>query len=706
MADFGSGMNLQLQGTNLQALETQQSLASVSEALKDVDLGRKQADYDPMGSISAVVEEAKARQAQQAGALRVDTYARVDGLVELGALAGKAERLVREATVLLRARKLKEARAKLTEALREEPDHHEAIVLMGASFFEERSPRYDMEALRWFARLRGQSLEEDLLGRMTGLRGEIRDRLILHVMLQTMLMGRLIGWDAVLPQLRELVDLDPETGQYHLLLANSLVAADKIEAALAAVERGLAEGDAAAHPALLKVKEEAERRHVRGLIGPVVELFKKREFVLARHKLALATRDFRHVSIVQALDTWLGELAGGGFLVALGLKKNREIRPPRDEANAEKLYFLVCGAEIGAAREAMRAGNHEGARGPLQDALELAPDFAYLHYLLAGVYYHMAGSRFKRGKVDLDDQFALLEDAERHARLGAHDKEITDAPKLLETIRGALKVIRGVADAVKRHQQEAAKLNPAMREYGAIMESVKKGVSSIEHFDTTYQRMTKLSRELPAIKRALGSDQGREAFGQLEGAVQRAVVQLEGMKPSIDEQRAVRDAFETFKGIMDDVKGALKSPSKLKDIQRRFEALKSQIRTARAGLVRKPAPPRRGGKLTLSDPRSEAERALDELEKTVQARLDELAGAGDAATVNQHIEMFNTMMSALNSGNFKIKSRDDLEMLRGGFQKMRDDVDRDRRKLSSAQGRQALGDLSEAIGNVLNQLPG
>lgn len=687
---------------NVRKVRGAEDLIKKGATLQDVDLTAKKTDYDYVGSIAAVVNEAKARQEKHAlptGGAAELIKGKLPGfdasLLDVKGLAQESRiaRLIREASGLIGAKQLVEARAKLDEALAEAPGHHEATYLMALSHYEVGKPASDMESLRWLAKIREEPVEAGLRSRMNVLRDDIRDRLLGHVLFETLLKARLLGYDTVLPKLEELVTLDPETGHYHLVLVNSLMAAKKPGKALDALQAALRWVDPQMKSTLESMRSTIERQQLRALLGPVVELFREREFKQARKVMQAQVGELMHLELAQAFDRWLRELCkGGGFLGLLGLRKNREIRDPEDDEHTEQLYFLVCGPDIEAANALIGRKKPEEAQEPLTRALDVAPSFFYLHYLMGGCIYQEAGKKMTSSSPDLDEQLGLLERAEGYARRGAMDPEIKGAQELYATIQASLKMMRKIADEVRKRAEEVRLLNAAIETYGEIMKSASGGISSVKHFDRLLSDMRSLDSDLGRVERALVSEDAKSAFAQLSEAVAGNLTQLESMEGSMADQRHVSDVLDRFNALMESLKGGLSSASQAGAVLGLFRDLLSDARTAQRSV--------KG---------SDAKDTMRQLIAAAEARIGELeeveAAGREADTVKGHMELFNGVMGAMNSDGFQITSRKQLEDVRGGFETMKRNVDNDKRNMQTAQARQALDQLSDAIGNVLRQLP-
>ncbi len=674
-----------LQRADLRKVDQGDSLVSLGATLKEVDIQEKKIDFDFQDSMNSVVEEARKRSEKSSASIEVGRFGgAADGLLDLGALQRESvvDKLLREAVRLMQQEQdYAAARQQLELLLAEEADHAEATFLMAACFYEGGGA--DMDALRWVARLSNRALDRSLRGRVNALRDEIRDRLITKVMLETMLLGKLGGYKLVLPKLRELATLDPQTGQYHLLLVGALVSTGQMDEAMSAVVVGLEKAESGTG-ALRGMKEHIDRQMLQRVLGPVVELFRERKFKKARKLLGEVAGGYMHLPLAAAFDAWLKQLSKGGFLSFLGFGKNRDIKPPEDDEHEEQLYFLVLGPDLASASALMKRGKFEEALSTLKEAVGMAPSFRYLHYLLGGCYYRMAGKALTGGAPDIDEQLELLQKAEKWARTGAEDSEISGAGPLHAAIEAALNMMREVADQVRKRQAEAKRLNAAIETYGAIMEEAGSGIDSVKTFDRIYGKMRSLKNELSSLERDLVSDSARNAFSQLEEAVSRSLGQLDSMKGSIADQRHVEGCMTQFSSLMQQLNSGKITPS---SCQSKFRSLLSDVKKAR-------------GKVSSS----EARQALDQLEDVLGQRISELDSMAEVELVNGHMKLFNQFMEMLNSDGFQITSRSQLESIRDGLRNMQSNVDRDARSASSSEARAALQKLSSAMDNVLSQL--
>ena len=272
------------------------------------------------------------------------------------------------------------------------------------------------------------------------------------------------------------------------------------------------------------------------------------------------------------------------------------------------------------------------------------------------------------------------------------DPEIKGAQELYATIQASLKMMRKIADEVRKRAEEVRLLNAAIETYGEIMKSASGDISSVKHFDRLLSDMRSLDSDLGRVERALVSEDAKSAFAQLSEAVAGNLTQLESMEGSMADQRHVSDVLDRFNALMESLKGGLSSASQAGAVLGLFRDLLSDARTAQRSV--------KG---------SDAKDTMRQLIAAAEARIGELeeveAAGREADTVKGHMELFNGVMGAMNSDGFQITSRKQLEDVRGGFETMKRNVDNDKRNMQTAQARQALDQLSDAIGNVLRQLP-
>ena len=156
------------------------------------------------------------------------------------------------------------------------------------------------------------------------------------------------------------------------------------------------------------------------------------------------------------------------------------------------------------------------------------------------------------------------------------------------------------------------------------------------------------------------------------------------------EVKPVNEAVKEFNTIMESAKGGISSTSQYNRVFSRMEALVKKVERLRKS-VKNP----QGAKI-LRDLHTAALRNFNQL----QSMKNDMKLAAEAEMVKGHWDGFNTVAKVLNNPG-SIKSQSDLERLLDMLQTMRENAVRDKRNVSSSQGREAMDKLIDQLDRIL-----
>lgn len=563
---------------------------------------------DFLTQLDRLAEKVRDQQYSQAAELKIAEVIPETGLVDESALEAESQvdRRLREARQLIGEEKFQEALEPLAGVLKEVPDHPEALYLMAYCHYHLDE---DLQALRVLAPLRGMRLDRHLANRVEALRTDICQRLFLHLILETILFMHQDDHEEAIARLREVVDLAPESGIFHFMLAGSLMTAERFWEALEAVNYGLSAAAVEHRDLLETLKGQIQQQFCTREMEPARALFKRREYRKARAVLQGLNAEYRTLPLYAAFEGYLTRL-GGGMLGWLRQRNPREVQPPGSFADVDALYFFLVGQEIRGAKGFIEKGNIDQALNLLRQVLQYCPLFPYANFLYGGCLYRWVGERIAgNDRPELEELISALTEAQACLRLAMSDGEITEASQdLLKRVEEPLRAAREVQEELARRREEASYVNAVIQEFEAIMRTAKDGIQSPAHHRKIFGKMQALKAKLPSVGKRVRSADGREAITKLSEAVERNLRQLANIEKEIQESEIVKGNIQKFNGIMDSIPGRrITTYQQLNQLRQSFRSLKEQVEADKRKL--------RG---------TESKNTLDQLLEAVNRHLREL----------------------------------------------------------------------------------
>jgi len=184
--------------------------------------------------------------------------------------------------------------------------------------------------------------------------------------------------------------------------------------------------------------------------------------------------------------------------------------------------------------------------------------------------------------------------------------------------------------------------------------------------------------------------QDAQALLQVIEAILRQLRQAEEeSRAGRQEAALVNPVIEEFMTIMKQAEGGIKSVKQFDEIKGRLKALRDRL-----ALVRRKVTSAQGKEVMngLSAAVEGNWKQLVELEPSIR----------ESGTVEQHFTAFKTMMDLLQRGG-GITTQEQLEAARTYFRGLKSTVEKDRQRVHDPEARKALGQLLDAISNVLRQ---
>ncbi len=541
----------------------------------------KAQEEDFASQLDKMAKEAQARQQARQVDLKLADFDLDTGLASTEVAESPPEQWLREAKRLIAEEHYLEALPLLRQVLAAVPGHHEAAYLL--AFCQVRQGE-DREALKTLFPLRQVRLERHLDVRVADLRDEIRHRLFLLLILDTLLH---LSQDQPLEaarQVQEVLELDPDWESCHFLVAGLLMQAERFPEALAAVDRGLAMCPQESG-FLQNLRRQILRRLCANFMEPARALFKEKKYSQARTQLKRLDRLYRQVPLYAAFDGYLARLSGG-FLGFILRKTSGEATPPGSAAEVEDLYFFLVEDELRQAKELLGESQPAQAEPALRRALEFCPRFPYANYLYAGCLFQYTAELLNRKPPPgIDEVVENLGRALAASQVGAGDPEIREpCLSLGKEIKNALDLMESARQEIKRQEQEAGRINQAFEEFNRIIGSIKGGITSSQQYYRVREQMKGLHGKLQGLKKQVASPAGKEVLANLTDAVDHHLAQLNRLEAEVEEGQTVERHFQTFQALINSLeRGNVRS---LPDLRRVVDTL-TDLRTTLTQEIRR-----------------------------------------------------------------------------------------------------------------------
>jgi tetratricopeptide (TPR) repeat protein len=641
---------------------------------------------------SRIQELAKERQAQGAPrpGLVIDQMRGRAGLVSDRAMPGLEARANRleEARRLIEKKDYEGALQLIEQVLREFAAHDEALYLKGYCQFslEQHEP-----ALETLAPLRRVPSESDLGSQIRLLRGQIRDAITPQIVLETLALGAIGIAAASVPHLSRLVQLDPEGAIFHILLIRTLMVGGDLRQAGIAAEQAIPYCHGAEQAILEGLRGEIYRRDVEQKLEPARAYYREFKYRKARGVLERLRSSYGDRPLWITFNGYLQGLGGGFFSRPL---MPAAVRPQGSTAEVEALHFFLVGPDLQQAKQLLRDESYQHAEIVLRAAHQFAPYFPYANFLLGVCIFKGLWAAIGGGNApDIDSMFSLLSVAREFAEVGAQDPEIGEAPELVKAIDGTTQMFREIKAEIERQQREQKLMEPLFKDFVTLMESVKEGIRSPEHFREIQKKLSGIRERCPRVGPQIRTEQGRESFRQFEEVLQRNWEQLNHLLPDVEMAEKIGALRGDLEKALSGIAGGISSQDQFKKVEAALKGVQDKIRRFR----------QENKKLS-----KDATEAVDQIEGAVHQYMGQLDGIrgdiADAEVVNALMYEFNRLMSSVQGG---ISDYSQLSSFRSGMETLAKQVDwalepgRVSRKAA-----QNLRELKTAITRVLDQVRG
>lgn len=523
---------------------------------------------DFASQLDKMAKEAQARQQARQVDLKLADFDLDTGLASTEVAESPPEQWLREAKRLIAEEQYLEALPLLRQVLAAVPGHHEAAYLL--AFCQVRQGQ-DRQALETLFPLRQVRLERHLDVRVADLRDEIRHRLFLLLILETLLH---LSQDQPLEaarQVQEVLELDPEWESCHFLVSGLLMQAERFQEALDAVDRGLAMCPQESG-FLQNLRRQILRRACAQQMEGARAMFRLGHYSQARAELKYLDRPYREVPLYVTFDGYLARL-GGGFLGFLRRKAPGQVTPPGSAAEVDDLFFFLVGEDLGQAKQFLAEDLPAKAEPVLRRALDFCPRFPYANYLYAGCLFQYTAELLNRKPPPgIDEVVGNLRRALAASQVGAGDPEIREpCLSLGKEIKNALDLMESARQEIKYQEEEAGRINQAIEEFNRITESVKGGITSSQQYYQVREQMRRFHGKLQGLKKQITSPAGKEVLADLTDAVDHHLAQLNRLEAEVEEGQTVEQHFQTFQALINSLeRGNVRS---LPDLRRVVDTL-------------------------------------------------------------------------------------------------------------------------------------
>jgi len=522
------------------------------------------------------------------------------------------ERRLKEAKELVGRKHYDEAILVLDELLANTPDHHEGLYLR--AFCQFSLDAYE-PTLRTLLQARKSGPSKRMQTRMSILREQTRAPMQESVVHQYLKALQKQQYPQAIARMKELIELDPDCGLYHYLLCGTFMLTGSLDVALRTAVAGQDLGSPDERAQMLALRRQIEDKLTRQKLVPARELFKAGKYGEASSLLAQLDDVTKGTVLWQSFNVYATHCVVEG-----------QRNPPKlGYTDAESIYEFLIEQELDVAKSCFFTDRFEHAESLLEGALVHVSHYAFGNFLYANsAYRRVMTDLTKQSPLSIDEVVATFDRAVQCARVGATDPANPQALELLEVLTAVQAQFVEFRHELELRRRENDKVNGVIREFQAIMDSVKNGVSSEQQLDGVEKRLRKLRQDLPKLRHDVSEGQAHEAVVALGEAVERNLDMIKEVRAEAkrQEQEAniVNPLWKELETIMQSVKGGIRSESQLRTIQSSIEDLRNRTTKTRREVSSKPAL-----------------EAIDELYKTLKNQLTQLRDLGPKLRENEKI---------------------------------------------------------------------
>jgi tetratricopeptide (TPR) repeat protein len=481
-----------------------------------IDVGVSKSFEDQFAKrLDEMARQAKGAPSAQPG-LVVDQVGHTTTLIAQGVdgKAGQQTAKLDEARRLIGEKKYREALTPIDEVLRESPSLPDARYLRALCQFSMGELEPALECLDQMARA---GLDGQFESRLRLLRTQIREQLTPPVVLETALMTAVGQADAALARLDRLIMLDPDGAIFHLLRAHTLLLGNRLADAARAARQAEPHCHGGDREALQALSREIELRELKEKLKPAREYFRSWQYRKARASMEVYRSQYGKHSLWTTFHGYLEALGGG--LLSKG-RSPQELGPLGSPKELDELYFFLVQKEIQAAKPLMNTKDFVGAEQALEPALQFAPRFPYLNFLLALCAHESLGQSAEAKKPPpLQEALARMKKAREFAQAAIPDPEIENAPELLAAIDQVLEMLEAVT-------ADSALIDPLAGRFQTLMTELTSGKPTREKLVRFLAGVNALRLDVDRAHAGCRSDSGRTNLAELKATIDDVRKQL------------------------------------------------------------------------------------------------------------------------------------------------------------------------------------
>lgn len=533
--------------------------------LPDVKLEDQAPDF--LGQMNRMAEAAQKKQAQAAaGTLAVVApVLTTDTLIN--ALTSPAEKLTRQGRALIKEKKYQEARVPLGQAKKADPEHVPAYLFDAVCCYHLKQ---NWEALENLATIRHRQFPDQKAAELFSQVAElVRKRMLPQIVEKTQNQFNAKEYDAAYKTLKRILTLDPQVPVYHMLYVVGHCSQGKWPEAMAAAENGLrvcADQDV---DDLRRLRQQIFQELLLAAMAPAVDHYRTTAYGKARAVLAGLSAEMKAQPLWKTFDAYLVRL--NGWLLKRSVAKEA---PAGTVQEVEALYRLLVGREIQLAQLFLMVQQFDQVDSFLDEALALAPHFAYANFLRALSLYRRMGSLMGTAQEPSPEDLVFnLKRAREFCRKAREygSEAATDFLAVLDEV---------IADLEQYipPPEEVRVINQLIDEFTRAMQLANGGIQSVAQLDRVYNALQAVGKKGQQARRTFRSQPGLRTLDQLDEAVKSHCAQLTTLRAEVQDGETFARHFKKFQDKMELVNNSppISSMAQLVALRTFFQTLRNE----------------------------------------------------------------------------------------------------------------------------------
>ena len=638
--------------------------------------GGKQARMDYASTLDDLARQAR-QQSANSGPAKLVAGGRGFVLQEVSATFSGMEtptaRRLREAKAKIQARDFAGASQLLQEVLHEQPAHAEAHFLSAEC---ELGMGLHEPALERLHRLRATGVQPEMATRIGELCLRVIDALW-PALFERCTQQALAGQSrAAIDQVQRLLGWCPSAAMLHYLLAMMQMMAGEVEEAARSIESAVRAGRPHEMTQLMRLKDDIGERLAVRHMGRAAELFKARQYRTAREFLASLDVGVQRAKLCRMFDSFLQACEAG--------RADQPAASTLEEA--EPLYEFILTNEVRVVQTAPTIAEAEQAA---RSAVGWLPQYPYAHFLYARTLYDRSMDEVLGGSPPpLDKLLSDLRLSASHAERATADPGIKSAPELLAGLKALIAQFETIAAQVAEQQREAKIVNPVLDEFINLMETAQRSIGSVEDLRRARSSLQAVQRKIDPARKQVKSQAAVEVLQDLDDVIQSNLKQLDDIEAEIQEAEHVNALIKQYVDLLEGLKKGKPSRDRLQAVKRELQSIQGKVPGVR-GKLKSPA-------------------ALKELQDFERVLKDQLATVEEAVDVPPDVEIVNGLVERFaaiteplkKSSSFRKPSQTEIMRTLQELLALKLDCEKARSK-ASPKGKQVLDELISTISQIL-----